>query len=188
MKLAIKTLLPLAAAAVSALAVTAGPAAAEASCWKVLINDWYDGRIDATYPISCYRDALQHLPTDVDTYSSAADDIRLALAAAIDAKKGGGSYSTGATGSTGSSSAGGGTGKGSGPSSGPGRPKGDGPVSKALRDIGPDSADSVPTPLIVLGSIAGLLLALGAAGLVLRRLQARRMQVARAPATPPREH
>ncbi len=50
-----------------------------APCWKVLINDWYDGRIDGTYPIHCYREALNHLPTDVDTYSSARDDIRQAL-------------------------------------------------------------------------------------------------------------
>ena len=48
-------------------------------CWKTLINDWYDGRIDGTYPIHCYRDALKHLPTDVETYSSARDDIKQAL-------------------------------------------------------------------------------------------------------------
>ena len=60
---------------------TAGPAAAKGKtpCWKTLINDWYDGRIDGTYPIHCYRDALKHLPTDVETYSSARDDIKQAL-------------------------------------------------------------------------------------------------------------
>ena len=67
-------------------AFAAGTAAAAGSavkskppCWKVLINDWYDGRIDGIYEIHCYRDALQHLPADVDTYSSARDDIRQAL-------------------------------------------------------------------------------------------------------------
>ena len=63
------------------LAIGVGPASAKGQppCWKTLINDWYDGRIDGTYPIKCYRDALNHLPTDVDTYSSARDDIKQAL-------------------------------------------------------------------------------------------------------------
>jgi len=70
------------------LAVLAGaatkPAAAahKPACWQVLLNDWYDGRIDGTYPIHCYRDALKHLPSDVDTYSSAREDIQRALASA----------------------------------------------------------------------------------------------------------
>jgi hypothetical protein len=25
----------------------------------VFINDWYDGRIDRTYPVRCYREALR---------------------------------------------------------------------------------------------------------------------------------
>ena len=55
------------------------PAAAATPCWKALLNDWYDGRIDNTYPLHCYRDALRHLPADVQTYSSAHDDIVRAL-------------------------------------------------------------------------------------------------------------
>ena len=43
------------AAATAALGV--GPALAKSKppCWKVLINDWYDGRIDGIYEIHCYR-------------------------------------------------------------------------------------------------------------------------------------
>ena len=71
------------AAAALTFGLVAGVAPASAkgkpACWKTLINDWYDGRIDGTYPIHCYREALQHLPTDVDTYSSAREDIKQAL-------------------------------------------------------------------------------------------------------------
>src|SRR5438067_7649743 len=52
-------------------------------CWKTLLNDWYDGRIDNVYPIPCYQDAIRHLPTDVKVYSSAAEDIQRALQLAI---------------------------------------------------------------------------------------------------------
>ena len=62
---------------------TVRPAAAATPCWKALLNDWYDGRIDNTYAIHCYTDALKHLPPDVQTYSSAHDDIERALQSAI---------------------------------------------------------------------------------------------------------
>ena len=50
------------------------------SCAARLIQDWRDGRIDGTYPIACYREAAKALPTDLQVYSSAPDDIRQALA------------------------------------------------------------------------------------------------------------
>jgi len=63
---------------------SAAPAAsADTPCWVRLLNDWYDGRIDNTYPIPCYREAIDHLPTDIQVYSSARDDIERALQAAI---------------------------------------------------------------------------------------------------------
>ena len=50
----------------------AAPAqAAAAPCWKLLITDWYDGTIDKAYPIPCYQQAIDHLPTDAQLYSSA---------------------------------------------------------------------------------------------------------------------
>lgn len=48
---------------------------APVGCAQRLIHDWRDGRIDGTYPLPCYRDALRALPTDLLVYSSAPDDI-----------------------------------------------------------------------------------------------------------------
>jgi hypothetical protein len=60
------------------------PAAAAVPCWKTLLTDWYDGRIDNTYPLHCYTDALKHLRPDIEIYSSAHDDIERALQSAIE--------------------------------------------------------------------------------------------------------
>jgi hypothetical protein len=56
---------------------------AEAPCAKALLHDWSDGRIDGTYPVRCYRAALKSLPTDLEIYSSAPDDITQALSRRI---------------------------------------------------------------------------------------------------------
>ena len=53
------------------------------TCASRLIRDWADGRIDGTYPVSCYRNALKTLPTDLAVYSSAPDDIKQALSQRI---------------------------------------------------------------------------------------------------------
>ena len=59
-------------------------ASAQAStCASRLLSDWRDGRIDRTYPVQCYRDALTTLPEDVRVYSSAEDDITRALQARL---------------------------------------------------------------------------------------------------------
>ena len=58
-------------------------AAAAPPCWKTLLNDWYDGRIDNVYPIHCYQDTINHLPKDIEVYSSAREDIQRALALAV---------------------------------------------------------------------------------------------------------
>ena len=57
----------------------AGSAFGAAPCWKKLINDWYDGRIDGVYPVACYRDAIQKAPEDIRSYSSLTDDLRNAM-------------------------------------------------------------------------------------------------------------
>ena len=61
------------------LAIAVSPAAAAKPCWQRLIDDYSDGRIDRTYPVACYSEALAHLPEDVRIYSSAEDDINRAL-------------------------------------------------------------------------------------------------------------
>jgi hypothetical protein len=181
----------LAATALCLLAIPA-TASAKAPCWKTLINDWYDGRIDNVYPVKCYRDALAHLPEDVETYSSARDDIRLALAARIQGTPrppaGTTKPSTGSSGGS-QSSAGNPPGDNSSRSEGatttgetttpqqPGRAGGDGAIGRAIDEIGPNDADSVPIPLLVLAGVALLLLALGATGFIMRRMQGRRVDM-----------
>jgi hypothetical protein len=65
-----------------ALAVT-GTAGATQSCGARVLADWRDGRIDGTYPVKCYRQALAHLPEDVRVYSTAQADITRALQARL---------------------------------------------------------------------------------------------------------
>jgi hypothetical protein len=54
-----------------------------ASCAHRLLKDWSDGRIDGSYPISCYRQAIAKLPADLLVYSTAEEDIRQALSERI---------------------------------------------------------------------------------------------------------
>ena len=195
----IVTLFLLAAAALT-LGLGAGVAPASAKgkppCWKTLINDWYDGRIDGTYPIHCYREALQHLPTDVDTYSSAREDIKQALQKRITQGTGGGTTTTGGAssgGGAGSSGGGGGSSNGgsnnggdtSGGTQGGGGKSTSGPVQDVFDATKPGNADSVPVPLIVLGAVALLLIVAGATGFLTRRMRTRRVQLASAAATQP---
>jgi hypothetical protein len=171
------------------LAVAAAPASAKSKppCWKTLINDWYDGRIDGNYPIHCYREALQHLPTDVETYSSAREDIKQALQQRITQGTKGGGTTTTTGGSSGSGPGGGTSGGTSGGGQGGdgGQSANGGPVGDVFNATKPKSADSVPVPLIVLGAVAFALMALGAAGFLSRRMRTRRVQLASAAATPP---
>jgi hypothetical protein len=61
-----------------------GPASAAGTpCRNKVINDWTrDGKIASSYPLSCYRDALKHIPADADIYSSMRTDVRAAMRAA----------------------------------------------------------------------------------------------------------
>jgi len=180
-----KPFLLVALLAVALVGAAARPAAAATPCWKALLNDWYDGRIDQTYASHCYTEAINHLPSDVQTYSSAREDILRALQnAKARAKKSGKKVgpntligpatSGGSTTTTG----GGGTGGGSGGSDGSGpagtdanRHKG---LSKVADKITPGNASSVPIPLLVLGGLAIVLVVAGGAGLAVKRVQARR--------------
>ena len=84
----------------------------------------------------------------------------------------------------------GGDGTGSGgssddPSGGTGGDTSSGIARYVLDKIGPESADALPLPVLIIGGLALLLLAAGSAGLVARRLQARKVR-ASAPPVPPR--
>jgi hypothetical protein len=165
-KLTPKTFLLVTLLAASALALLAVPGRASAAppCWKVLINDWYDGRIDRIYPRPCYREAIKHLPSDADIYSSARKDIERALQAAILGKPAPPNGSGGSSG--GGTPSGGGTASGTTPE--------ETPISKALDSFRPQNADSAPIPLFILGGLALLLMAAGGAGVIARKVQARR--------------
>jgi hypothetical protein len=158
-------------ALIAALAALMPATASAAECWKELVNDyWADNRVDRTYPIACYREAMESLPADVQQYSDAQDDLRRALLAAIrEGRDSGGGFSGGGAG-VGNSAAG--PGLVPGPDADDGASKGF--FREVISTIGPKNADSIPVPLLVLGSIA--LLLIGAAGVsyLTRYLQARR--------------
>jgi cobalamin biosynthesis Mg chelatase CobN len=101
-------LLALALGLLGSLLLSASTAAAGGTCPDRVIDDWADNaRIDGTYPIDCYRAAIQALPEDLRSYSSAADDIRSAMQEQLRSQNGGGSSgSSGSSGSTSGSSAG----------------------------------------------------------------------------------
>ena len=62
-------------------ALHATRAAAATPCWERVIADWSDnGRVDRTYRLVCYREAVKRLPEDLRAYSSAGDEIDRALA------------------------------------------------------------------------------------------------------------
>jgi hypothetical protein len=182
LKLAVR-LLVVAAALAGAVVTHPAPASAASPCWKVLLNDWYDGRIDHTYPVHCYREALKHLPADVQTYSSAHDDIQRALQSAeAKIRAGGGTVSANSEvpppGGTTNESSGNGGDKGNTTTTtagGTGKTT-PGGLSGVAQDANPSSASSVPLPLIILGALALLLVAAGAAGLIAKRVQARKQR------------
>jgi hypothetical protein len=158
----------LAFAGAIALTTPAGATAAQ-PCWKQIVEDWYDNeRIDGSYSQACYRAADKNIPQDLRDYSDLPGEI--ARARMRDLREDG--ENTRVPQSVG----------GAGPlDSGNGGNSGDGAIGEALDALGPESADSAPIPLLVLAGLALLLVAAGGAGLLTRRLQARR---ARPPADP----
>jgi hypothetical protein len=182
-----KTFFASALLAVALLAGAARPAAAATPCWKALLNDWYDGRIDQIYASHCYTEAISHLPSDVQTYSSAREDILRALQSAkararsaghkvgpntlIGPATGGGTTTTTAGAGGGGTDTTGGGGTGTTPGNSNANSKG---LAHVADELNPGSASSLPVPLLVLGGLALLLVIAGGAGLVVKQLQARR--------------
>jgi len=168
------------------VAAVARPAVANAStpCWKTLLTDWYDGRIDNTYPLHCYQDALKHLPADIRTYSSAHDDILRALQSAKAKLRQQGHAVTPSTPIVPQKTS---TTKPVTPKPGkrsqtttttpiapsPGRDDGKG-LNHLANTLNPSSPSSLPLPLLVLGGLAILLVAAGVAGMLVKRAQGRK--------------
>ena len=160
----------------------ASPAGAASSCGRAVIDDWYDnGRVDGTYALHCYDDAIDILPRDVRDYSSAKDDIQRALQArkrgeaappaTSDPTPGDGGTTTPEDPSDPSETT---DTTGAAPTDGSGEPPTGNEAGGAI-DNGTDSASSVPIPLLILAGLALLLVAAGCAGYVVRRIQARRL-------------
>src|SRR5213078_4183522 len=68
------------AAAALAAPTTAGAAA---GCGTAVLKDWADGKLDRAYPVKCYQDALDAMPEDMRSYTTAPDDIKRALLARL---------------------------------------------------------------------------------------------------------
>ena len=152
-----------------ALLVLSAPAAAAQSCGRQVIDDWWDGRIDGTYDLHCYDDAIEILPRDVRDYSSAEDDIRRALQAALRGEPAPPNEQEQPDGEE--------------PASTP--PPGSDPPAAEEPPAGTDdpeaspplgeSASSVPVPLLILAGLALVLVLAGSAGYLIRRFQGRRI-------------
>lgn len=148
-----------------AAAVAFAPGAdAKVPCRNRIYNDWdRDGKIASTYPLSCYRDALRHIPDGDSVYTSLEDDIRAALQAAVGRSHGkhvaqqvGHGFIT----------------KTSDP-----QPRMDErteplasetTTTSALSNTEPTSGGGIPTPLLVLGGLALALALTGGIGLAVR--------------------
>jgi hypothetical protein len=158
--------------------------AAHAGCGDAIIADYQDdGEIQGHYSQACYADALANVPEDAKVYSPIVAAIQAAMAR---------DKAAGGTGNGGS-----GTGTGGVPRTtlegGRTSPEGSsteealpvapttstpppqsGPLQNAIQSLGPKKADEVPTPVIVLGVLAALLIAVGGGGLIAQRIQKRR--------------
>jgi hypothetical protein len=167
-----------AAFAACAFGVGTAQAAQKSSCSKALIRDWFvDGRIDKTYQVHCYREALKDVPEDQIVYGTLRDDLRRALEQVIGDHNGNVGPNTLVLGAdqTGPNDPGDGTGA-----------TGSGKHDKGFfhwvaRKFGPSTADSVPVPLLILGGLALALVAAAAVSFFARRYQARKA----APDPPP---
>jgi hypothetical protein len=148
-----------AAFGVLALSVGAAAASAKTPCWRQIQNEWVNKqRIATTYPLHCYREAIAHVPEDLRQYSSIEEDILAArqLAARLGRTLQGRQSPQ--------------------PSSRGAQNDPDQTLfTKGFDKLGPDNADSIPLPLLILAGLSLLLIAAGAAGLVTRRVRARKV-------------
>jgi hypothetical protein len=151
---------------VLALAVSA-PSRAATPCWRQVIDDWVQNdRVQSTYPLHCYKDALAHVPEDMRVYSSIEDDILAArqlaarrnLRTTQSVKPGSTTPGTTTT-----------------PPASETQTPNKGLYKEAIDQFQPRNTDSMPLPLMILAGLALLLIAAGGAGLISRRLRARKI-------------
>jgi hypothetical protein len=152
----------------AAFAVPAGAHAA-VPCRDRIYNEWYaSGKISTSYPISCYHDALTHIPGDARVYSNLGSDIKAALQAALARQSSGGGPSS----------------VGSGPASNLSTTSqtkaavetkirgGDGLAAAPVATT--TGSSGIPLPILVLGGVALALAAAGAVGTGVKLTRSRR--------------
>ncbi len=160
----------LAILAIVAATLVFAPSALAKGCVDDMLDDWSaDGRVDEKYALECYDRTLAEMPRDLFYYSNAPDAIREAKDARLRRFPQGGPSDGDGDGSAAGGPAGG---------------DGGGPLADLL-NLGPSAADDLPLPLLILGLVALLLMGAGAAGLVSRHLQGRRVPAAGPPDDPP---
>src|SRR5690348_6932445 len=158
-----------AAAAAAAFGVSTASASA---CSSALIRDWYnDGRIDGTYEVHCYREALKDIPEDQLVYGTLRDDLTRALQLVVAKHHG---HITPATAVPPDSGGGGGSNSSGGGGSSSSGKHDEGFFHWLAKKVGPNSANSVPVPLLVLGGLALALVAAAAISYGARRYQAKK--------------
>ena len=164
------------AAAFLCLLVMAAPAGAAPSCGRQVIDDWFNNnRVDRTYPLHCYDDAIELLQPDVRDYSNAEEEITRAL------QRRGRTTPPPPPPATTDRPPADSPDKVPGPRQMPPTPTTtvvDHPTIEntpplAAPEVEDASASAAPIPLIVLSGLALLLLAGGCAGYVVRRYQGR---------------
>lgn len=172
--------LPALLVALTGVFALAAPATATAAkpCWKQIVDDWYDNeQIDGSYSQKCYAEAEKNLPQDLRDYSDLPGEIARARQRDLRDQPSDPGKATRVVQSVGpvdekndddnNDKNDKNDQSGKAPSAG-------GPIDDLLEAAGPSSADSPPIPLLVLAGLALLLVAAGGAGLLSRRLQARR--------------
>lgn len=149
--------------AAAALLIAATPSPAATPCWEKVVQDWYDDSVlDNRYPRHCYTDALRNVSEEVRTYTSFEEDVKAALQRLTREN-------------VRVPSSVGGSGDAERPRLGSANEKPrQGLFKQAFDKSSPRNADSMPIPLLILGGLALLMIAAGAAGLVRRRLAGRR--------------
>jgi hypothetical protein len=132
--------------AAACLAGFAPPGAAGTTgCGSAVLKDWAHGKLTRSYPARCYQSALDNMPEDMRSYTSAPDDIQRALLAKLRQARHPSARHTAARREA-LSAAG---------------------VDAFSRSTG------IPRPLVALAGVGFLLVVAGSGGFVVRRLRAR---------------